>query len=403
MKPNQFISAVLVVACALLLPSGCEEQAAAPQQLNPNWFLQFEQLAEPAAPVAAVTTPSVRTSPRISFEKVVHDFGFVSPETSSFWEFRFSNAGTGTLKIEEIEKACGCTLLSLDKTEYAPGETGTLGVRYLADSQFGPTTKQLWIHSNDPTNPEVMLAINATIAAKVDYEPKALNLVLRQDNAGCPTLRLVSLDNQPFAITHFTSTGNSITADFDPAEEKTSFVLHPKVNMDSLERTLNGMIEIGLSHPECKKVTVSVNTLARFRVSPRSIIVRGAQANQPVVRTVRILNNYNEPFEMESTSSQNGTVRVLSNVLVNDGYELEIEITPPADRTRTFSETLYLKMKDGRQLEISCSIFYSGATSAAASESAQQSKECKVCGPRLIDPETGAVTIHRTTQADKGS
>jgi hypothetical protein len=400
MKPNQFISAVTVVACALLLQSGCEEQAAAPQQLNPNWFLQFEQLAEPAAPAAAETTPPVGTSPRISFEKVVHDFGAVSPETSSFCEFTFKNAGTGILKIADIEKACGCTLLSLDKTEYAPGETGILGVKYLSDSQLGPTTKQLLVHSNDPTNPEVTLAINATIAAKIDYEPKALNLVLRQENAGCPTLRLVSIDNQPFAITHFTSTGNTITADFNPAVAQTSFVLQPKVNVESLENMPNGVIEIGLSHPECKKVTVSVNTLPRFRVSPRSIIVRGVRANQPVVRTVRLQNNYNEPFELESVYSQSGAVKVLNNVLVNDGYELEVEITPPADRTRTFSETLFVKIKGGRQLEIPCNVFYSGAISAAP-ESAEQSKECTVCGPRVIDPTTGKVTIYRET--DGGS
>ena len=275
-------------------------------------------------------------------------------------------------------------------------------MQYLSDSQFGPTTKQLLVRSNDPANPEVTLAINAKIAAKVDYEPKVLSLVLRQENAGCPAITLVSVDNQPFAITHFTSTGNSISADFDPAAQATSFVLQPKVNIENLEKTLNGVIEIGLSHPECKKVTVSVSTLPRFRVSPRSIIVRGVEPNQPVIRTVRIQNNYNEPFEPASVSSQSGTVKVLNQVLVNGGYELEIEIRPPANRTRTFAETISVKLKDGRQLEIPCNVFYSGGP-AAALDSAEQSKECKVCGPRLINPITGQVEIHRTTAADKGS
>ena len=403
MKPTQFISAVLAVACALLLQSGCDEQAAAPQQLSPSWFLQFDKLTEPAGPANAVATPGVKRSPTISFEKVVHDFGFVSPETTSLYEFTFKNTGTGMLKIENIEPGCGCTVPSLDKTEYAPGETGTLAVKYLSDSQFGPTTKQLLVHTNDPSNPEVTLAINATIAAKVDYEPKTLSLVLRQENAGCPTLRLISIDNQPFAITHFTSTGNSITADFDPAMEATSFVLQAKVNMENLEQTLNGVIEIGLSHPECKKVTVSVNTLPRFRVSPRSIIVRGAQANQAIIRTVRIQNNYDEPFELESTLSQSGAVKVLNATLINGGYDLEIEIRPPADRVRSFAETLSVKIKNGRQVEIPCNVFYSGAPAAAGSQSAEQSKECKVCGPRLVNPETGQVEIHRTTAADKSS
>ncbi len=394
MKPNQFICAALVVACALMLLNGCEEEAAAPQQLNPSWFLQFEQLGESRGPSGAVATPQGKASPRISFDNVVHDFGIVSPETSSFHEFTFKNTGTGTLKVENVEPACGCTVPSLDKTEYASGETGALKVQYLSDSQFGPTIKQLLVRSNDPTNPEVTLAINATIAAKVDYEPKVLSLVLSQENAGCPAIKLVSIDNQPFAITHFTSTGNSISADFDPASQATSFVLQPRVNMLNLETTLNGVIEIGLSHPECKKVTVSVSTLPRFRISPRSIVVRGFDPNQPIARTVRIQNNYNEPFELTSSSSPSGAVTVVNQAMVNGIYELQIEIKPPANRTRTFSETLTVKLKDGRQLEIPCNVFYSAGPSAA-SDSAEKQNECKICGARIIDPTTGEVQIHR--------
>ncbi|MHC4507512.1 MAG: DUF1573 domain-containing protein [Planctomycetota bacterium] len=400
MRTYQLVSAILIVTCALLLPSGCEEQAAPPRQLSPNWFLQFEQSTQPMAGARVVRTSPTRTVPRISFEKVLHDFGVVSPETSSLCEFPFKNTGTGTLRIGEIEKVCGCTPFSLAKTEYAPGETGTLRVKYLSDTQLGATTKQLLVRSNDRTNPEVTLAIRATVAAKVDYEPKTLNLALRQDNAGCPALTLASTDNQPFAITHFTSTGNSITADFNPAVKATSFVLQPKVNMELLEKTLNGAIEIGLSHPECKKVTVGVNTLPRFRISPRSVIVRGVRADQPVVRKVRIQNNYGDPFELESASSQNGTVRILSNAIVNGGYELELEITPPADRTRTFSDAFFVKVKGGRQLEIPCNVFYSGAPAAAAAASKGQPKDCKVCGPRVIDPTTGEVTIHRESGSD---
>lgn len=402
MRPSQFISAVVVVACVLTLLGGCDEQASAPQQLNPSWFLQFEQLAEAKGPAGAATAQG-RASPRISFEQVVHDFGIVSPETTSLGEFAFKNTGTGTLKIEEVVPGCGCTVPSLDKTEYAPGESGTLALKYLSDSQFGPVTKQLTVRSNDPTNPQVTLTVNAKIAAKVDYEPKVLSLGLRQENAGCPAITLVSVDNQPFSITHFTSTGNSISADFDPAEQATSFVLQPKVNLDNLEKTLNGVIEIGLSHPECRKVTVSVSTLPRFRVSPRTIIIRGAEPNQPILRTVRIQNNYNEPFEVAAASSQSGAVTVTKQALVNGAYELEIEIRPPANRTRTFSETLTVKLKDGRLLDIPCNVSYAGGPSAALDSTTGQPKECSTCGPRLINPKTGQVEIHRTTAADKGT
>lgn len=411
MKPTQFVSAVLAVACALLLQGGCDEQAAAPQQLSPNWFLQFEKLAEPGgtantapAPEAdTVSRPEAGMSPTINFEKVAYNFGYISPDTSSVCEFAFKNTGTGILKIGEIEKACGCTVASLDKTEYAPGETGTVSVKYLSDAQLGATTKQLLVHTNDPSNPAVLLSINATISAKVDCEPKTLSLVLKQDNAGCPALRLVSIDNQPFAITHFISTDNTITADFDPSVQQTSFLLQPKVNMESLEQSLTGMIEIGLSHPECKKVLISVSTTPRFRVAPRTIVVRSAVANQAITKTVRILNNYNEPFELESAVAPSGAIKVLNTTLVSGGYDVEVEINPPADKTRSFVDTLSLKIKNGGQVDIPCNIFYSAAPTAAETQFEEKSKECKICGPRLINPETGEVEVHHTSSKDKGS
>lgn len=227
MRLNRLTSTILVVVCALFLPTGCEEeQAVAPRQLSPDWFRQFEQPAQPA-----VTARARTSAPKIAFEEVLHDFGVVGPETSSICEFGFKNTGTGILRFGEINSACGCTTFALAKTEYAPGETGALRVKYSSDTQLGPTTKELLVSTNDTTNPEVALTIKATVTAKVDYEPKTLNLVLRQENAGCPAITLASIDNQPFAITHFTSTGNYITADFNPSVKATSFVLQPKVDM----------------------------------------------------------------------------------------------------------------------------------------------------------------------------
>lgn len=397
MKPYQFTRVIFVLICALFLQTGCEEQAAAPQQLSPDWFRQFERPAQPVAP----PTHMARTSPRIIFEKEVHDFGVVGPETSSLCEFRFKNTGTGVLRIGEIGKDCGCTTFALDRTEYAPGQIGSLRVKYLSDTQLGPTTKQLTVPTNDPDNPEVTLALKATVTAKVDYQPKTLTLALNQENGGCPAITIVSSDNRPFAITHVTSTGNFITADFNPAVQATSLVLQPKVNMAALENTSVGLIEIGLTHPECKKVTVSVTTLPRFRVSPPSIIVRGVEANKPIVKPVRIQSNYNEPFEFEAASSQNGTVRIVTNSIIQNGYELELEITPPADRTKFFSEAFFVKVKGGPQVEIPWRLFYSGAPVSRPTATID-AKKCPTCGPKLINPKTGEV-ITGTKTANSGS
>lgn len=396
MKLNRIFSTILIIICSLLLQTGCEEQTMAPQQtLSENWFQQFDQIHESGTPAAPPRTRFQRRAPKLEFEKLVHDFANIGPGTSNICEFRFTNAGNSTLKIDEIKSSCGCTPFSLTKKEYAPGESGILKVGYLSDQQRGQTTKQLTIHSNDKTNPVITLEVKANIMMQVDYEPKTLDLLLKQENANCPQLTLSSIDNQPFSIQSFKSTANFITADFDPSETATKFVLQPKVDMELLEKTLNGRIEIGLTHPQCKTVSIGVHTLPKFKISPRTLIVRGMTTQQPVVKKLRILNNYDESFELDSVWSSNGAVKVLSNATVQNGYELELEITPPAsnDTKRIFNDKFYVQTKDGERLEIPCNVFYSKTMPLSLEEATTENGECKICGPRIIDPTTGEVTI----------
>jgi len=382
-------------------------------QLNPEWFRQFDRLlplgynqpALAATESIESTDPTERPgAPKIAFESVVHDFGEVGPATNSFCEFRFTNAGTGTLKIEEIEKVCGCTPFELEKSEYAPGETGILKVQYYADNQLGPVTKNLLVRTNDRTQPEIELAVVASIISKVDYEPKALGLMLKGENAGCPKITLSSVDNKPFSIAYFRSTANCITADFDPSAVATSFVLEPKVDMIKLAGTMKGAIEIGLTHPECKAITLSLDTLPRFRVSPGAISLRGIAAGVSVTKKVLIANNYNENFELDSAWSKSGALTLLSNARTQNGYELEVQITPPAaDRRGILSDTLFIRTKDGEQLEIPCIAYYSGTSApSVAADTSGDDAECKTCGPKVIDPTTGKLTTYKARDGKTG-
>ena len=81
MKPIKSIISALFVMCFILIMSqlGCEEQNMRSQRLNPAWFQQPMWSNQPNARAAA-QTPQVNrnrnnAAPRITFEKVTHDFG----------------------------------------------------------------------------------------------------------------------------------------------------------------------------------------------------------------------------------------------------------------------------------------------------------------------------------------
>jgi hypothetical protein len=155
------------------------------------------------------------------------------------------------------------------------------------------------------------------------------------------------------------STGDCITADFDPSLKATQFFLDLKVDMEKLVKNTKGSINIMLSHPECKAANVLFDVLPKFTVSPSMMIVFRAKPQEPITRQVRVLNNYNEDFEIESISSQNNSIKVLNQSKINNGYTLDIEIMPPPDNGKQrFTDTLSINFKDGESLTIPCNGYY---------------------------------------------
>jgi len=185
--------------------------------------------------------------------------------------------------------------------------------------------------------------------------------LLKGENASCPEITLSSLDNKPFAIQQFKSTGNCITADYDPSVKATKFVLQPKVNMEKLRKGLNGNVAISLTHPGYDKVTIPFKVLQRFKTEPPSIIVFKAEPQKPITKELWILNNYDEDFEIESSSSQKDIIKVLNQEKVGNRYKFELEITPPdpKGKRKFFNDVFLVNTKSGEKLRVTCRGFYS--------------------------------------------
>lgn len=325
----------VVFALIMLLQSSCQQQA------------------KPVSEVK-VLPQAAQVAPKITFDNTIYDFGEVSSDKKYNGQFKFTNTGSGVLKITDVKKCCGA-IITLDKKELAPGESGELKVEYNSGRGAGLVSKQLHVSSNDETNPEVTLTIKARIVPKVDYQPSRVNLVLNKENAGCPKITITSLDKKPFSIKSFQSTGESITADVDPSVEATKFVLEPKVDLEKLKKRPAGFIAIMLTHPELDRVTIYFSTQQRFKTTPASIILFDPEPQKPVVKKMSLVNTYNEPFEIESITPQTGIAKVLSQEAVADGYQIEVEVTPPPpDATGKFMDVLTVRLKGGETLAIKC-------------------------------------------------
>ena len=372
MKLIRTILLVVATAWLLNLQSGCQEVQKSPepqQTLTPP--PEIPEIVKEKQPKTVKTTkgplqvevkpPKKKKVPRIKVKKSVHNFGKVGPNKKYNCEFVFKNVGNGTLKITKVQSTCGCTVPQLKKKTYAPGESGTVNVTFRTPTREGKTTKRLYILSNDKKKPKVGLTLKATVELKIVFEPKSLDLTLKAENAGIKPITIKSKDGQSFAIKSFTSSRDVITADFDPTVEATEFVLEPKVDIGKLKKNLKGNIRINVTHPQSSQINIPYSTLALFDVSRPRIVIQNADTEKPVVKTVWIKSNYGDKIEIESISSSNGHMEVLSRQDEDKGVKLEVQVTPPpqTDKSkRYFRDELRIKVKGSDDLIIRCNGWY---------------------------------------------
>jgi hypothetical protein len=267
------------------------------------------------------------------------------------------------LKIVKVERCCGVTA-KLDKMQYAPAESGTIKVEYNASSGAGLVNRQLHVVSNDKTNPKAALTIKAKIVPKISYEPHGRMGLLIKDEQSCPEVTITSLDGKPFAIKEIKSTGDCINFDYNPNTEAAKFVLQPQIDRKKLQGNPHGVINIELTYPQGDIIKIPFNMVSRFKIIPPQIIAFNAIQGQPIIRKILVQNNYGEDFELESATSQNNIIKVLSQDKIKSGYQFVLEIMPPPDEGKSnFTDVFLLNItcglaKGGEKLSVNCNGFY---------------------------------------------
>lgn len=112
--------------------------------------------------------------PQIGLEATALDLGDVPNGVIVTRDVAVRNEGETTLVVEDISTSCGCTTATLAPMQIAPGESGVLHIAYDSGAHgpdlTGPLVRQIFINSNDPTQPEatVEVAVNVTPPEQTD-------------------------------------------------------------------------------------------------------------------------------------------------------------------------------------------------------------------------------------------
>ncbi|MBE2198205.1 MAG: DUF1573 domain-containing protein [Anaerolinea sp.] len=82
-------------------------------------------------------------------------------------QVEIQNGGQADLVIEAVSTSCGCTEATLSPLTIAPGETGVLSVSFDSGAHgpalSGEIIRQVFVYSNDPKQPQLVVEVAATI------------------------------------------------------------------------------------------------------------------------------------------------------------------------------------------------------------------------------------------------
>ncbi len=358
MNTRQAVLLIAAIGVGALFQSGCGESRK--RQVSPPKL--SDTTSDTAILNTAADSDTQKSGPKIEVTKPVFDFGVVGPGKKVQFQFAFKNVGAEELVIDRIISTCQCTVPELKKKNYAPGESGVVEGAYLSSTMPGKVEKFLHILSNDKSNPRCELTIKGRVELQVVAEPdEAMELFLNRPNGGARPIKLRSKDGKAFAIRNFSSTQNTLSAKFDPKEEKKEFVITPTVDVAKLKSNLTGSIQIGLTHPDTHQLTLSYVALPMYVITPPRLIVQEAEPGKPIDRELWVKNNYDDKVEIETITSQNGCMEVVEQQHQGSNVKMIVRITPPPQEghnQRYMSDRLTIKMTDGDEVSITCSGWY---------------------------------------------
>ena len=90
-----------------------------------------------------------RAQAGLEWDKVKHEFEATPEDVRVEVAFAFKNTGAQPVSITRVHTACNCTTAAAAVRQYAPGDSGTLDVKFEFGGRMGPQRKEIKVTTSD--------------------------------------------------------------------------------------------------------------------------------------------------------------------------------------------------------------------------------------------------------------
>jgi hypothetical protein len=258
--------------------------------------LALAETPAPAAPAAAPAPAAAATGgASVAFETPIFDFGKIKSGEPVKHTFVFTNTGTETLVISNVQPACGCTTSGEWTRQVEPGKTGTIPIQFNSANFNGAVAKHVTVTSNDKTQPNVTLQIKGTIWKPVDVNPQfaVMNVPPDSYEPVKSEVRIINNTEQAFTLSAPESNNKFFKADLETItagkEFKVTITTVPPLESGNVQ----GQITLKSTSTEAPVINITAwaTVQAAVAVNPAQIVLPGGPLGPNQTASVTIQNN----------------------------------------------------------------------------------------------------------------
>ncbi len=188
---------------------------------------------------------NAQEKPKITFEKIVHDYGtFNESEGVKDYDFVFTNEGSVPLVINNVRASCGCTTPKWTREPVAPGGKGSVKVSYNPKNRPGSFNKTVTVQSN-ASNSNVMLRVKGNTKPRQKtvaelYPRKIGKLRVKRNHISFVKMKNTEVKTQEIELVNDTDEPVAISFKSVPKE------LQASLTMDTIPARKKGMLKVTL-------------------------------------------------------------------------------------------------------------------------------------------------------------
>lgn len=131
-----------------------------------------EEAGAEKAQVEEVSKVNAEEAPVLSLDEEIYDLGEVQAGKTVEKTIAFKNTGKTPLIVKKAKASCGCTIPEYSDKPVAPGEEGSLVVKYTAPAYNGSQMKSVTLTTNTVEGRESFRIKANVVGGKEKNQPK---------------------------------------------------------------------------------------------------------------------------------------------------------------------------------------------------------------------------------------